>query len=84
MTKLLANAALGLLLTVGSTGSLLAQTTNRDGTSGTTTTQTDRDNRGTNWGWLGLVGLIGLAGLVRGNTSTRHRDMGTTGGPVTR
>lgn len=72
--KKLAMLGLVLLLALGFSVNVYAQTGGDTGTgTGTTYGDTTRDDNGTDWGWLGLLGLAGLMGLKR-REPVVHRD----------
>ncbi|HEV2845555.1 MAG TPA: WGxxGxxG family protein [Thermoanaerobaculia bacterium] len=74
--KKLAMLGLVLLLALGFSVNVYAQTGGDTGTgtgTGTTYGDTTRDDNDTDWGWLGLLGLAGLMGLKR-REPVVHRD----------
>jgi hypothetical protein len=87
MRRTLKMTSLALLLTLGMSASLHAQT-DAGGTGGTGGTgasgygDTARGDNDTDWGWIGLLGLGGLLGLRR--REVPHRDATRTTATQTR
>jgi MYXO-CTERM domain-containing protein len=78
--KKLAMLGLILLLAIGFSVNVYAQTGDT-GTATGTTYETERDDNDTDWGWLGLLGLAGLMGLKR-REPVVHRDTRTATAPT--